>query len=198
MKKVLLLPGWMTALRLYKNDVDDFDVYFGGLDEKSFSADYVVGLSLGAIIALYNIEKIKGKVILVNPPLPKRSLFRWLIKWVKYMVEEGLFLKRQKLTINPIRYTKALITCIKLLSVDFSNILDNVPKDFFISSKVVISEIGLSGLRLITLGNLNANPDEYVDEVCISSYITSTIIFGFTSTFFPELLIVNFFSSFVR
>jgi|SRR3989344_7826518 len=129
MKKVLSLPGWMTALRLYKDDIDDFDVYFGGLDEKSFSADYVVGLSLGAIIALYNIEKIKGKVILVNPPLPKRSLFRWLLKWVKYMVKEGLFLKRQKLTINPIRYTKALTTCIKLLSIDFSNILDNVPKD---------------------------------------------------------------------
>src|SRR3989344_4935380 len=56
----------------------------------------------------------------------------------------------------------------------------------------------LSFLNLRNLGNLNANPDEYVDEVCISSYITSTIIFGFTEIIFPVSLIIKGFSNFVN
>lgn len=123
MKKVLLLPGWMTSIRLYKQ-YEDFYIRFGGLNETDIDADYVIGVSLGAIVALRDIEKIKGKVILINPPVPKKSFFTWFVRWLRYISSEGLFLERQKFTMNPIKYISELIKCIKLLSIDFSRTLD--------------------------------------------------------------------------
>lgn len=128
MKKVLVLPGWMTGLRLYK-DGGDFEVNIGKLEEKNYSADFVVGLSLGALIALQDVERVKGKLILINPPLPKRSRAVWLLRWVKYMITEGFFLRRQKLTINPVKYIRAIIQCTQILNCDFSETLNRIPKD---------------------------------------------------------------------
>ena len=92
-------------------------------------ANYVIGVSLGALIALRDIENIKGKIILINPPVPKRSIMIWFVQWVKFVVSDGLFLERQKFTVNPIRYISGIIDYIKLLSVDFSKTLDNISQD---------------------------------------------------------------------
>jgi len=62
MKKVLLLPWWMTSVKLYKNNIDNFDVCIGKLNEKALSVKYVIGISLGALVALKEIKNIKGKV----------------------------------------------------------------------------------------------------------------------------------------
>jgi len=129
MKKVLVLPGWMTGVKLYKNNIEDFYVCLGKLDEKSLSADYIVGNSLGALVVLQDISKTKGKVILVNPPLPKRNFFVWLARWLKYVKNDGLFLERQKFTINPIKFILELIHCIRLLNIDFSKTLDNISEN---------------------------------------------------------------------
>ena len=79
---------------------------------------------LGALVALRNIERIKGKIILVNPPLPRRNFFIWFVQYVKYLTHEGLFLERQKFTINPVKFIIELVHCSKLLDIDFSNVLD--------------------------------------------------------------------------
>jgi hypothetical protein len=129
MKKVLLLPGWMNFIKLYKTDRSDFTICFGKLDEQSNSADYVIGVSLRAIVALRDINQIKGKVILINPPLPKRNFFVWFVRWLKYVANEGVFLERQSFTLNPIKYSLELIKCIKLLNIDFSKTLDAIPKE---------------------------------------------------------------------
>ena len=129
MRNVLLLPKWMTALKWYSDTGDDFHTCSGKLDSRAFSADHVVGLSLGALIALRDIQNIKGKIILINPPVPKRSIARWFVQWVKFVTNEGLFLEINKFTINPMRYILGLVDCITLLTIDFSNILDSVSKD---------------------------------------------------------------------
>ncbi|HEV7424694.1 MAG TPA: hypothetical protein VGO21_05950 [Candidatus Paceibacterota bacterium] len=128
MRKVLLLPGWMTSIKLYEK-YNDFNICFGELNEEDFNADYVIGVSLGAMVALRDIKKIKGKVILINPPLPKKNFFVWFVHWIKYIKNEGLFLERQKFTTNPIKYIWELFKCIKLLSIDFCKTLDNVSLD---------------------------------------------------------------------
>ncbi|MFA6136051.1 MAG: hypothetical protein WC705_01715 [Candidatus Paceibacterota bacterium] len=125
MKKVLLLPGWMRTLRLYKAH-NDFDVRIGKLDDESVLADYVIGLSLGSLAVLQQVESIKGKIILINPPLPKKSILIWFVNWLKFIVTEGLFFERQKFTRNPIKFISALIVCVKLLNVDFSKTLDSI------------------------------------------------------------------------
>ena len=128
-KKVLVLPGWMTGITFYKTDSRDFDICFGTLHERAHSAEYVIGVSLGALVVLRDINHIKGNVILVNPPLPKRSFIAWVLRWLKYVANEGLLLERQRFTYNPIKYSLELINCIKLLSIDFSNVLDALPKE---------------------------------------------------------------------
>lgn len=125
MSKILLLPGWMTALKLYK-DNSDFDVEIGNLDENAIHADYVTGLSLGALVVLNNIDRIKGKVILINPALPKRNILTWFIHWVKFITTDGLFFERQKFTKNPLKFITTLFNCIKLLNTDFSKQLDAI------------------------------------------------------------------------
>src|SRR6266496_1585003 len=104
MKKVLLLPGWMTSVRLYKNSISDFTVHIGKLNKESVSADYVIGVSLGALVVLRDIKKIRGKVILVNPPVQRKSFATWVLRWLMYVKSEGLFLKRQTFTLNPITF----------------------------------------------------------------------------------------------
>ncbi|MFA5954841.1 MAG: hypothetical protein WC817_04900 [Patescibacteria group bacterium] len=123
MKKVLLLPGWMTALKLYKSD-GNFDIKIGNLDENAVHADYVIGFSLGALVVLQNSSRINGKIILINPALPKRNIMTWFLHWVRFITTDGLFHKRQKLTKNPIKFVITLLNGIKLLSTDFSKQLD--------------------------------------------------------------------------
>jgi hypothetical protein len=48
---------------------------------------------------------------------------------LKYITSEGLFLERQKFTINPIKYTHEIINCIRLLNIDFSETLNNISQD---------------------------------------------------------------------
>lgn len=118
----------MTSLKLYQND-SDFYLRTGKLNEKSLSANYVIGLSLGALVALRCIENIKGNIILINPLVPKRNIVVWFVRWVKFIIYEGLFLERQKFTINPMRYISELVNCVELLNIDFSKTLSNVSKD---------------------------------------------------------------------
>ncbi len=128
MKKVLLLPGWVTSIKLFQV-YKDFYIRFGKLNETDLNADYLIGVSLGAMIALRDVDKIKGRIILINPPLPKKNFFIWFVRWLKYLKAEGLFWKRQKFTTDPIKYILELVKCINLLSIDFSITLDNLVKD---------------------------------------------------------------------
>lgn len=127
MKIVLLIPGWMKTLRFYE-DRNDIRVCVGKLDEEAISADYVLGFSLGALIVLQNAKQIKGKMLLINPLFPKRSIGAWFVKWAQYIFHEGLFLEMQKFTRNPFRFIKEISHCVGLLRTDFSEILKSLPK----------------------------------------------------------------------
>jgi hypothetical protein len=129
MKKILLLLGWMTTeVRLYK-EYDNIHIYFGELNNQNILFDYVVGMSMGSLTILKNINKIDCKVILINPPLPKKNFFVWFVRLLKYIKNEGLFLERQKFITNPVKFIFELINGIKLISIDFSRTLDSLEKN---------------------------------------------------------------------
>lgn len=125
-KKILVLPGWMTELKLFEPDAD-LDVQFGRLNSKDNDL-CIIGLSLGALAALRDWEG-QGKLILASPPMPRKSLAHWFARWVKYIRTEGLFLERQKFTTNPFEYIIETVRCANLLRIDFSEKLDSLPKD---------------------------------------------------------------------
>jgi hypothetical protein len=128
-KKILVLPGWMKEIKLYKEDRPDFSFHIGDLDKKSLEAEYLIGYSLGALAILDELNNFQGKVILVNPPLPKKDLYDCFGRWLNYNLTEGLFKERQRFTINPYTWLKGFLECIFLLSTDFSNNLKTFPKE---------------------------------------------------------------------
>jgi hypothetical protein len=176
-KKILLLPGWMTSIDLFESQ-NDLNVRIGKLNEEDLSADYIIGVSLGALVTLKNLDQIKGKVVLVNPPLPKRSILTWFVKWVNYTIHEGLFLERQHFTKNPIRLGLEMVNCIKLLGADFSEALANFPHErltvirgkddrFFCDDKAVLFLRSLN-IKLVEYGgghNLSLELEKTLDQI---------------------------------
>lgn len=156
MKKALVLPGWMTSLRLYKNNASDFDISYGKLSPEARNADFVIGVSIGALAVLKEINQLKGKIILINPPLPKRNILVWIFQWVKYIVG-GLFIKRQKFTLDPIRWVVEIIRCVRLFGIDFTNTLKAFPKDRLTIIKSKNDNYFCDSKALIFLHTFNVN-----------------------------------------
>ena len=113
-------------MELYKKQ-DNLDIKIGKTNIEDNDV-CLIGLSLGALVALRDWNH-SNKLILINPPLPNRSVFVWFIRWCKYILVEGLFLERQKFTKNPFKYTLEVARCIKLLQVNFFEKLENISKE---------------------------------------------------------------------
>ena len=147
----------MTALKLYKGDYN-LDIKVGDLDENATHADYVMGLSLGALVVLQNTSRINGKIILINPALPKRNILIWFIHWVKFITTDGLFFERQKFTKNPIKFIATLFGCIKLLNMNYSKQLASIKdrltiirgkNDKYFCDDKAVEFINSKGIKLI-------------------------------------------------
>lgn len=128
MKKILLFPGWIKSLKLFEDD-GSLNFRIGKLSEDDFRAEYIIGMSLGALVVLRNINRIHGKIVLINPPIPKRNILTWFVHWIRFMFAEGLLPERQRFTRNPVRFISTLIECMKLLSTDFSLVLEKFPRE---------------------------------------------------------------------
>ena len=128
MRRVLLIPGWMKTIVLYDKK-SGLEIRSGAITQEIAEADCIFALSLAALTALESAEKIKGKLILLNPPLPKRPLFDWLWRWFQYILHEGLFPQKQKFYWNPIKFIITLLNCIRLLRQDFSETIRRFPKE---------------------------------------------------------------------
>lgn len=127
--KRTFLPGLnMIKLDFYGNP----DITFltsRKLKSTDWSADYMIGFSIGCLTILKNADKITGKIILINPPLPKRNLVVWFGRWVRYLFTEGLFLQRQHFTKNPFKIVGEMVNAARVLSINFDAALEHFPKD---------------------------------------------------------------------
>jgi hypothetical protein len=128
-QNIVLVPGWIKRFSLFRTDIN-FTVCRGKLPANDNHINCIIGYSLGALIALrdWKLEKI-SKLILINPPLPKRNVFIWLYRWTKYSAKEGLAQNIHHFTFNPIRLILEIITGAKLLMKNYSEIIKNIPKN---------------------------------------------------------------------
>lgn len=152
MLKKIFIPGWM--------DTADNRVDYPGLEiwKKKISADekidteYVIGHSLGANCALINWEKHKNtKLILIGPLVPKRNIFSWSFRWIKFLFSEGTSVSKKRLAIFPY-FISGAIQCFSLLSKDLMQIIDAVPRDNLViirgkKDKYFFCEDTANGLR---------------------------------------------------
>lgn len=118
----------MKELKLFSPQ-NGLDFRFGKIEESLTAEDVVFGMSLGALVVLRESASIPGKIVLINPPLPRRSIFVWLGRWLRMTVYETPFNNRQKFTKNPLRFAIELVRCIKLLSTDFDAAITTLPKE---------------------------------------------------------------------
>jgi hypothetical protein len=172
LKKILILPGWMNYLRMI--NVKEYSEIWKGKIDKNKPVDCVVGLSLGALVTLRDMNPNWKKIVLVGPPLPRRNILIWFFQWLKYVMFEGMSLKNQVFTKNPFRFIPELFNCVKLLSADFNKILDMLPADkiivirgkndnFFCDNKAA-QFLRSKNIRVIEVENAGHNWHEKFNE----------------------------------
>jgi hypothetical protein len=158
MKRILVLPGWMTELQFY-NPANNFQLQFGKIDLPIEDDDVVIGISLGALVVLRESSRIPGKIILINPPLPRRNIFVWLYRLMQMMAHETPFNGRQKFTHNPFRFLIEIVRCVALLSANFDATLTALPKerltvirgkqDRFFADELTVRYLRVKGVTVI-------------------------------------------------
>ncbi|MFA6514282.1 MAG: hypothetical protein WCT50_03290 [Patescibacteria group bacterium] len=124
--KVLFIPGWLdTGERHgYQNSLD---IWNKNVDiSRDFKVDYVIAHSVGSLVALDNWRLYKNfKMILVNPVISRRSIFR---RWYKFNIYEGIPNSFKK-SIKILRIIPALIKTIRLFKVPALDIINTIPKE---------------------------------------------------------------------
>jgi hypothetical protein len=170
MSKKIFIPGWFDTADNHV-DCSGLEIWKNKIDFKNkIEAEYVIGHSLGANFALMNWEKNKNtKLILINPLLPKRNLFFWMIIWAKATHMEGTPLTKERLRtfFHPII---AIRQCLKLLSEDLLKTIENIPQenltiirgelDKYFFDKKTAEEVRLKNIRLIEIEGVGHNWDE--------------------------------------
>lgn len=150
----------MTKLQLY-NEKSDLQLQFGQLNLPIAGEDVVIGMSLGALVVLRESAHISSKIILINPPLPKRSISRWFLGLLHLIAAENPFNNRQKFTRNPARWVIEIIKCIRLLSSDFDPVINRIPKNRLIvirgrkdtsfADEAAVEYLRLKGVKVIEI-----------------------------------------------
>ena len=98
--KITLFPGGFQLVKNY-GGYKGVDIWMGQKFENELrDSDYFIGHSGGASFAVRYASNQTSKFILVNPLAKKRSLPNLFLRWLKFLVFEGI--KREK--IIPVRY----------------------------------------------------------------------------------------------
>lgn len=127
-KSALVLPPWMNTIKLYHTDIHKFRVLSGVVTADTCIDECVVGVSLGALAILESGAPMQGVVVLINPLVPQRSVWVWMWRWSQY-IWGGLFVERQRFTLNPFKWVSAIYRAYMLLTTDFSKALKLFPKE---------------------------------------------------------------------
>ena len=96
-KKIIFIPGWLDSGEIhgYKNSLAIWErpINF----QEIIQADYLIGHSIGAALALHYWEQNNNlNIILFNPLLTKKKLFS---RWIKSLIYEGTHLPWRRLRI---------------------------------------------------------------------------------------------------
>lgn len=129
-KKILLIPGWMNGKGMYGDKYEVLEIWKERLEPvEEIEARYLIGHSLGCHWALLNWKKFPNtKLILVNPPLPKRNIFRWFRNWLEFQRKEDT--PTNKEIVKGIRNKVfGWKKCYAFFTTDFSKIIKEIPRE---------------------------------------------------------------------
>ena len=126
-KRILIIPGAFQFVKNYGN-YEGVDIWLkSNFKEKIPASDYVIAHSAGAIFALTLFSHFqRRKFILINPPIKKRNTFVFFVRWIKFLVLEGIKMEKVVPITNWIYGLKKLS---KLLKVDTLEIIKKIPRD---------------------------------------------------------------------
>lgn len=129
MDKFIYIPGFFDTGK-NRRIKPCLDIWLEDIDlEDKIDSEYVIGHSLGGNFALLNWEKNKNtKLILTNPPLADKSLFSWLLSWIRYLLSRHEKFNRDRwpTLLHPVIILKR---CRALLTADYGGILSGMPAD---------------------------------------------------------------------
>lgn len=127
-KKITFIPGWMYSA--------DYFPYGKGINfwrdsfefDQPIESEYLIGHSMGAAVALKLwLRNRDKKIILINPFLERKNIFRTAFDWIKFYFKEGVedgagFLGFKHLPKNIVRV-------FKFPDENYWEILKNIPKE---------------------------------------------------------------------
>ena len=126
-KSILVIPGAFQFVKNYGN-YEGMDIWLkSNLKEKIPTSNYIIAHSAGAIFALTLSDHFQGRrFILINPPIKKRNILNLFLRWIKFLVLEGIKTEKVVPITNWIYGLKKLF---KLLKIDTLEIIKKIPGD---------------------------------------------------------------------
>ncbi|MCU0680272.1 MAG: hypothetical protein MUF50_03165 [Planctomycetes bacterium] len=175
-KTYLCLPGWLDCGENYGYS-NSLNIWEEKMDlNKTIDTDYIIGYSVGAILALKYWQNNKNlSLILVNPIIEKKGLF---LRWLKCLLKEGTPLSFRRLRII-IRFVSGLTKLKKLLTINSLEIIKKIPKekiiilrgenDNYLCDKSSLSSFASQGIKIIDINNAahnwNNNFNQYITSL---------------------------------
>lgn len=170
-RRTLLIPGWMSRVKNYGLG-EGLDIWkkFGDPTAK-LEVEFLIGHSLGCHYALLNWQANRNtKLILVNPPLMKRSQIDWASRWLRYKLKEGLGVSFKDVLFADIWH--GLHKCYRLFRPDFVKIVREIPRadlvivrgehDDYFGDYEVAEFARVENIRLVEVGGSGHNWDEAI------------------------------------
>lgn len=178
-KRLIFVPGWMDKAELHGYG-NGLDIWMQEADSaEKINAEFILGHSLGAAFALLVWQANQGvKVILVNPLIPKRSVFFWFLRWINFLIFEGIQMPFGRIAVFT-HFFSGTKKCLKLLDLDPLEILDQIPRnklvvirgkeDHYFCDRAVAKMIRSKNIRLVEVEKTghgwNGKIDEAVTEI---------------------------------
>lgn len=172
--KILFIPGWLDTGGNYGYQ-NSLDIWNKNIDiSQDFNVEYVIAHSVGSLVALYNWKIYKNfKIILVNPVISKKGLFK---RWCKFITSEGVSDSFKK-SINIYRIIPSLIKMIRLLKLPAFTIIDSIPNEDLViiygeNDKYLIDEefkerFRGRGIKIKKISGAGHNYDENIEKAVL-------------------------------
>jgi hypothetical protein len=127
-KKITFFPGWMYSaeyftlgegINIWKEDINF---------NRSLGCDFLIGHSMGAAVALklWLLDKDK-KLVLVNPFIERKNIFKAAIHWFRFYFQEGI--KYTECFLGFKYFPRNIAKFLKLSEENYWKILKDVPKN---------------------------------------------------------------------
>jgi len=175
-KKIIFIPGWLDSGEIHGYE-NSLAIWEKPIDfQQVMEADYLIGHSIGAALALHYREINPDlSIILVNPLISKRGLSR---RWLEFIIREGTHLPRRRLKIL-FHIPSGVAKLIRLFRIDQLAIIKKMPKERLLiirgkNDRHLGGEDGRllhqAGIPVLEIAGVGHNWHKRIDAV-ITSYI---------------------------